>query len=65
MTAQHATPCRVYIHPALSSKPQAIASIQSRTGMLLIVPGAKSFATAIPAPTNATTDLGPWGGDAA
>ncbi|UQW75666.1 hypothetical protein [Pseudomonas avellanae] len=62
-TTQRNTRCPVYLHPAAASSRESIATIQRRTGLLLIVQPKSSTAKAAPAP--AVDDFGPWGGDAA
>lgn len=64
MTAsQHITSCRVYVHPALSSKPQAVAQLQRHRGLILIAPSQRGFATGQRVSTQPSTS--PFGGDAA
>ncbi|MNJ20867.1 hypothetical protein D3C77_152090 [compost metagenome] len=59
---QHHSPCQVLLHPAACSSPSAVAAIQQRTGLLIIITP-KGRATA--QPRTAVESHGPFGGDAA
>ncbi len=63
-TTQHSpTRCPVYLHPAACTSPQAVDSIQKRTGLLVIItPGCRLA----PAKSDVSGyEPGPFGGDAA
>ena len=64
-TTQHSnTRCPVYLHPAAITSPAAVEAIQRRTGLLVIINLGRP-AAALPARPVATSETGPWGGDAA
>jgi len=63
-TSQHTNRCPVYLHPAAASSREAIAAIQSQTGLLVIVQPKSTSLKAV-RPAVATDDFGPWGGNAA
>jgi len=59
-TNQHSTTrCRVYIHPAACTSPEAVEAIQRQTGLLVIATIRRAATTTKP------VDNGPFGGDAA
>lgn len=47
-TAQHPSPCKVYLHPMTCSRPSSLAEFQRRTG-LRIVATPNGNAQAVPA----------------
>lgn len=55
------THCPIYLHPASASSPAIIARIQRRTGLRVTVGDSHKTANLRPS----STDLGPFGGDAA
>ncbi|QHD01017.1 hypothetical protein PspS04_11930 [Pseudomonas sp. S04] len=64
-TTHHSnTRCPVYLHPAASTNPAAVETIQKRTGLLVIINIGRLAATLRARPF-ATGESGPWGGDAA
>lgn len=64
-TTQHSnTRCPVYLHPAAITSPAAIETIQKRRGLLVTINLGRP-AAALPARPFATSEIGPWGGDAA
>ena len=63
-TTQHNNRCPVYLHPEAATSLQAVAAIQRRTGLLVIITP-KGF-PALSAPSAvATESFGPRDGDAA
>ncbi len=64
-TTQHInTRCPVYLHPAVTTNPEAVERIQRSTGLLVIV-NLGRVTTAIAVATVITDDKGPSGGAAA
>lgn len=63
-TTQHTPRCPVYLHPAAATNRAAVEAIQQRTGLLVIISSSHRSAKLHAAP-NTSTEVDPWGGDAA
>ncbi len=65
INTQHHSPCQVLLHPAACTSPAAVAAIQQRTGLLVIITPKGRAAIIELAHTDASDSSLPFGGDAA